>query len=218
MVSIFIALYLALYLAQCAIDSPGRLGNFIQCLILHSILLFINRGQLDSKHRLPFIHIYSLTVEDTPGSSLVYIVLTRSVTTHYYYGRNLLVSDSSQKRIWEFSFWYLLLKSITKIWSSNIKRYLRDLSETHVCRMRICVYKMCKPKGGLIYVYGCMVMQKNSFLKSYHTVFFTTANTGSTFGPIWWPWPYYLGCPPKYCVVGFQKWVFCITQTSINMD
>ena len=79
------------------------------------------------------------------------------------------------------------------------------------CWMRIWVYKMYKPKGGLIYVYGCMVMQKNSFLKSYHAVSFTTANTG-TFGLIWWPWSYYLGCPPKYCVVGFQKWVFCITQ------
>ena len=73
MVSIFIALYLALYLAQCAIDSPGRLGNFIQCLVLHSILLFINRGQLDSKHRLPFIHhiCSSLTSVKDASESLV---------------------------------------------------------------------------------------------------------------------------------------------------
>ena len=40
-------------------------------------------------------------------------------------GRNLLFSDSSQKYIWEISFWYLLIKSRTKIWSLNIRRYLR---------------------------------------------------------------------------------------------
>ena len=75
MISIFIALYLALYLAHYAIDSPGRLGNFIQCLVLHTILLFINRGQLDSKHRLPFIHICSslTSVEETHPRVWFYI-------------------------------------------------------------------------------------------------------------------------------------------------
>ena len=38
--------------------------------------------------------------------------------------------ELSQKRIWEFFFWYLLLKSNTKIWSSNVRRYLRKISDT----------------------------------------------------------------------------------------
>ena len=42
----------------------------------------------------------------------------------------LLDSESSKKFIWEFFFWYLLLKSNTKIWSSNIRRYLRENSDT----------------------------------------------------------------------------------------
>ena len=64
-----------IYLAHYAIDSPGRLGNFIQCLVLHTILLFINRGQLDSKHRLPFIHICSslTSVEETHPRVWFYI-------------------------------------------------------------------------------------------------------------------------------------------------
>ena len=41
-----------------------------------------------------------------------------------------LDSESSRKRIREFFFWYLLLKSSTKIWSSNIRRYLRENSNT----------------------------------------------------------------------------------------
>ena len=47
----------------------------------------------------------------------------------YFFFNNvhyLLVSESSRKHIWEFFFWYLLLKSSTKIWSSNIRRYLRE--------------------------------------------------------------------------------------------
>ena len=47
-------------------------------------------------------------------------------------GRNLLVSDSSQKHIWEFSFRYVLLKSSTRIKSLNIRRYLRELSEKNL--------------------------------------------------------------------------------------
>ena len=42
----------------------------------------------------------------------------------------LLVSELSQKRIWEFYFWYLLLKSRTKIQSSNIRKYLKENSDT----------------------------------------------------------------------------------------
>ena len=42
----------------------------------------------------------------------------------------LLVSESSQKRIWEFFFWYLVLKSSTKIGSLNIRRYLRENYDT----------------------------------------------------------------------------------------
>ena len=39
----------------------------------------------------------------------------------------LLVSKLSQKHIREFFFWYLLLKSSTKIWSSNIRSYLWEI-------------------------------------------------------------------------------------------
>ena len=46
------------------------------------------------------------------------------------HSQNLLVSDSSQKCIWEVSFWYLLIKPSTKIWSSNIRGYLIEESET----------------------------------------------------------------------------------------
>ena len=36
-------------------------------------------------------------------------------------GHFFLVSELSQKRIWEFFIWYLLLKSRSKIWSSKIR-------------------------------------------------------------------------------------------------
>ena len=51
--------------------------------------------------------------------------------------QNLLVADSSQKHIWEFSFWYLLLTSITKMCSSNIRRYHSIGIVTHllVCQV-----------------------------------------------------------------------------------
>ena len=91
-------------------------------------------------------------------------------------------------------------------------------SNPHISRMRILTYKMSKPKEALIYGQGSMLMQKNTFLKSYHTVFFNIGNTGSAFGPILVAWPYYSGCPRKDCVVGFQKCVFLHQHTSLTID
>ena len=39
----------------------------------------------------------------------------------------ILVLELSQRRIWEFFFWYLLLKCSTKIWSLNIRWYLMKI-------------------------------------------------------------------------------------------
>ena len=45
--------------------------------------------------------------------------------------------SKTQKCFWEFTFWYLLIKYSTKIWYSNIRRYLRHLSETRRFRSMV---------------------------------------------------------------------------------
>ena len=58
----------------------------------------------------------------------IYVVTLKLTIIEPY----ILVSETSQRHIKEFWFWYLLPKSSTKIWSLNIRPYLRDLSEMNL--------------------------------------------------------------------------------------
>ena len=88
-----------------------------------------------------FMHANGPPWELVPSSGSVllnYLISVKSSSdTHFRFflfandEPYLLVSESSQKHIWEYFFLYLLLKSSTKIWSSNISRYLRENSDMY---------------------------------------------------------------------------------------